>query len=159
MANDGILRPFDRSSADEVLGWVADSDESHNWASLPHRPDNSSIFVRWHSDPDIHPFVLWQDGAAIGYGEIWTDAGEVELARILVKPACRGSGIGRRLVGLLLAEAARSGLANAFVRVYPGNAAAIACYQHAGFRRVDPEIEASWNRSQPAAYVWLEFRL
>jgi RimJ/RimL family protein N-acetyltransferase len=56
-------------------------------------------------------------------------------------------------------------LPDAFVRVHPGNAVAIACYQHAGFRRVDAETEACWNRSQPAEYAWFqrslsrEFRL
>jgi ribosomal protein S18 acetylase RimI-like enzyme len=158
MAPDCGLKPFDQVWADEVRGWVVNSDECLNWASLPHLPDNPSIFAIWHCDPDIRPFVLLQDATAIGYGEIWidADADEVELARILVKPACRGCGVGRRLVGLLLAEAAKSRLPNAFVRVYPENAAAIACYQPAGFRRVDADIEASWNQSQPAAYAWLQ---
>jgi ribosomal protein S18 acetylase RimI-like enzyme len=156
-----LLKSFDESRAAEVLGWVRNSDEARKWASLAEVPGDSSMFAAWHADPGVCPFVLLQDGTAIGYGEIWIDfeAGEVELARILVKPACRGCGVGRRLVSLLLAEAAKTGLPDAFVRVYPDNIAAIACYQHAGFGRVDAEIAAAWNRAQPVEYVWLEFRL
>ena len=141
-----------------MLGWVLDPDEARNWANLADVPGDPSMFATWHADPDVHPFLLIEDGAAIGYGEIWVDSdlGEVELARILIKPACRGNGAGRRLVNLLLAEAAKSKLPNAFVRVYPGNAVAIACYQRAGFRRVYAPVEELWNHSQPAEYVWLQ---
>jgi len=159
--DDRVLKRFSPIWAAEVLGWVCNSDESRLWANLAEVPGDSSIFAAWHVDADVRPFLLVQKGVAIGYGEIWidSDAGEVELARILVMPECRGRGVGRRLVSLLLAEAAKTGLRDAFVRVHPGNAAAIACYQHAGFRRVDDKSEASWNQSQPVEYLWLQRKL
>jgi len=158
MPRDCALHPFDLVYGSEVLSWVLDSNDSRNWANLADVPADPSIFAAWHTDPDVRAFVLLCDGTAVGYGEIWIDsqAGEVELARILVKPACRGSGMGRRLADLLLAEAAKSGLPDAFLRVHPDNATAIACYHHAGFRRIDAGTASCWNRSQPVEYAWLQ---
>jgi [ribosomal protein S18]-alanine N-acetyltransferase len=46
-----------------------------------------------------------------GYGDVWADPveHEAELARIVVDPARRGAGLGRRLVSLLADEARRVG--------------------------------------------------
>jgi GNAT superfamily N-acetyltransferase len=161
MGNELQLREFSPSSAHEVLTWVSTADEARAWANLDVFPIDPSIFSQWHADPDIRPFLLYDDADPVGYGEVWTDfvAGEVELARILVKPTLRGGGTGRRLVALLLACAARSALPMAYVRVCPDNAAAIACYAHCGFVRANADDERAYNRDQPLEYVWMERRV
>jgi ribosomal protein S18 acetylase RimI-like enzyme len=150
------LIPFGAAHAADVLAWIVSADEARYWAGLHHIPVDPSVFAGWRAEPDTHAFVLMWEGLPAGYGEVWYDPkeGEVELARIVVKPSWRGRGVGRRLVNLLLDEAGRWGISQAFVRVHPDNAAALACYQRVGFRRVGPEREREYNRSQPIEYLW-----
>lgn len=120
-------------------------------------PVETSVFDVWHADPDVQPYVLCEGDVPLGYGEVWRDQEEqeVELARILVKPANRGKGVGRQLVSLLLEQAKLTGYPDAFVRVYPENRAAIACYLRAGFAPVSAEAQQQYNQGQPVAYLWL----
>ncbi|MFF1373316.1 GNAT family N-acetyltransferase [Streptomyces virginiae] len=101
--------------------------------------------------------VLVEDERAVGYGELWFDAeeDEVELARIIVAPDARGKGLGRALVRGLLAQAAAAGHHDIFLRVHPDNGPASRCYRAAGFAPVDPALAATWNKTQPVAYLRL----
>jgi hypothetical protein len=45
-----------------------------------------------------------------------------------------------------------------FLRVRPGNDRAVACYRAAGFARLDPDTENTWNDGQPVAYLWMAHR-
>jgi ribosomal protein S18 acetylase RimI-like enzyme len=122
---------------------------------------DASVFRRWHADPDVHPYVLQDGETLVGYGELWVDEPEqeVELARIIVNPAVRGRGVGKRLVILLLQRASLSGLPDAFVRVVPENGAAIACYRGAGFSPVPESEREEFNRGQPVDYIWMHYPL
>lgn len=95
----------------------------------------------------------------MAYGELWVDAGEreVELARLLVAPAHRGRGIGRRLTRLLV-ERARRIHPRVFPRVHADHTAALRCFAAAGIRRVSAAEEARWNRDQPIPYAWMVHR-
>ena len=124
-------------------------------------PVAASVVSAWHADPGVRPFVLVRSGVLLGYGEVWIDEEEreVELARIIVRPERRGRGLGRLLVRLLLEQAAQTGYQTAFVRVAPGNAAALACYRHAGLAPVSEEERQAFNEGQPLEYVWLRREL
>ncbi|WP_375296080.1 GNAT family N-acetyltransferase [Saccharothrix sp.] len=93
-------------------------------------------------------------GRPVGYGELWLDECETELARLIVAPSVRGRGVGRDLVRHLTALALVRG-PNVFMRVHPANAAALRCYRGAGFVDVDPALAEEWNVAQPVSYVWL----
>jgi len=152
------LAAFRAEHGAAIAGWVTTRDEARAWSG--HRGEalpGPDAFAAWHADPEVHARVLLRDGAPGAYGEIWADAveREIELARLIVRPADRGRGWGRRLVAALLREATPFGFAHAFVRVLPGNAPALACYRGAGFVRVDAADEQRFNRGQPAAYAWL----
>ena len=56
-----------------------------------------------------------------------------ELARILVDPALRRRGIGRRLTALLGERARAAGFVDVWLRVVPDNEPALAAYRAAGF--------------------------
>lgn len=150
------LVPFDQAQAETILGWVRSPADGEAWASLSEAP-GPEVFRRWHADPDVTAFVLERGGTPVAYGEVWRDEAEdeAELARIVVDPAARGRGVGRRFVGMLAAEARRSGLSEVVLRVHPTNAAALACYAAAGFERYGPEEQAAFNRGQPREYVWM----
>jgi ribosomal protein S18 acetylase RimI-like enzyme len=109
----------------------------------------------------VRPFALIRAGVPLGYGEVWVDGveREIELARIIVPPERRGRGIGLQLVTLLLTQAAETGYRDAFVRVAPDNAAALACYRRAGLAPVSEVERLAFNAGQPLEYVWLRREL
>lgn len=153
---------FRASDARDVARWPTSAREVRLWAgSAGGRPVDPSVFRRWHEDPDVRPYVLRDGGAPVGYGELWIDVAEeeVELARIIEDPDERGSGVGKRLVGMLLERASLSGLLDAFVRVVPENGAAVACYRGAGFSPVPEEEREEFNRGQPVDYLWMHYPL
>jgi len=84
----------------------------------------------------------------VAYGELWIDEAEqeVELARIIVRPAHRGRGVGKLYVKVLVDRAATFGYAEIFLRVLPDNPRAIHCYEAAGFAAVPSEDQKSFNR-------------
>jgi ribosomal protein S18 acetylase RimI-like enzyme len=151
------LEPFREADATAVLGWVAGREEADRWASAGSRVLEPELLREWHADPDVHPYVCLDGEELVGYGEVWEDReeGEAELARILVDPARRGRGIGRRLTALLGERAAEAGFGNIWLRVVPDNGPALAAYSAAGFVRASDEEEAAFNAGQPCAYVWM----
>jgi ribosomal protein S18 acetylase RimI-like enzyme len=150
------LVPFDQALATTILSWVRSPAERDAWASLSEAP-GPEVFDRWHADADITAFVLEDDGAPIAYGEVWADEAEdeAELARIVVDPAARGRGVGRRFVGMLADRAKGSGLSEVILRVHPTNAAALACYAAAGFEPLAAAEQLEFNRGQAREYVWM----
>jgi ribosomal protein S18 acetylase RimI-like enzyme len=61
-----------------------------------------------------------------------------ELKRLYVRPAHRGTGLGRRLVEHLLGEARGAGYRQIYLDTHPSFTAAIALYHALGFRLVGP---------------------
>lgn len=162
MAHSEFLRRFQEPDAREVARWPTSIEEVRLWAgSAGGWPVDASVFRRWHADPDVKPYVLRDEGKLTGYGELWKDEAEqeVELARIIVSPADRGRGVGKRLVLLLLEQASLTGFPDAFVRVVPENGAALACYRGAGFSSVSETEREEFNRGQPVDYVWMHYSL
>jgi ribosomal protein S18 acetylase RimI-like enzyme len=138
---------------------VTSAEEARLWAGIAEWPVSSDTLANWHVAADVLPFLLALDDDAtpVAYGEVWLDAeeDEAELARLLVDPAVRGRGHGRRLVALLTVEARRLGFAEVWLRVRPENAPAIACYRGAGFIRASAADEAAFNIGQPCEYLWM----
>jgi ribosomal protein S18 acetylase RimI-like enzyme len=142
-----------------VAGWSRSADEAGVWCSRAEHPFPPAAVAAWWEEDDVRPWVLLDpDGTPSAYGEIWDDAeeDEQELARLIVDPARRRAGVGRRLVEGLVAIARTSGRAACMIRVAPGNEGALAVYRAAGFRDVDAGSASEWNRGQPTQYHWLE---
>ena len=104
---------------------------------------------------DGRAFGLVDDGVLVGYGELWIDDDEVEIAHLIVDPARRRQGVGRRLVEALAVVARSYDRTTVCLRVHPDNSAAIRVYLASGFHDVDDAIAAEWNVGQPVTYRWL----
>jgi ribosomal protein S18 acetylase RimI-like enzyme len=151
-----LVRPTAEHAA-AVAGWSGSAAEAGHWCSHPEHPFPPARVLRWWDADDVQPLLLVADGP-LAYGELWHDdeEDEVELARLIVAPERRRTGLGRLLVSALVREARSSGRSACCLRVVPENTAALALYRSAGFSDVDPERTAAWNAGQPVAYAWLE---
>jgi ribosomal protein S18 acetylase RimI-like enzyme len=129
-----------------------------SWCSRPQAPVPPEVIEGWAAQADVRAYLLVMD-TPVAYGELWIDDDEreVELARIIVSPYHRGRGLGRLLTAAL-ADLARTRYPDVFLRVRPGNDAAVACYRAAGFERLDPATERAWNEGQPSPYLWMSHR-
>lgn len=143
------LIEFDTARAATVAGRPSSPDEAWRWCG--HRDVTPEMVAGW----DGRAFGLVDDGALVGYGELWVDDDEVEVARLIVDPARRRQGIGRRLVEALADVALSYDTGSVFLRVHPDNESAIRVYLAARFRFVDESTAAAWNMGQPVNYRWL----
>ena len=144
-----------------VAGWSRSVEEARRWCSVAEHPFPAARVRGWWAEADVRPWLLVQgsDDRPVGYGELWLDEeeDEVELARLIVDPGRRRSGLGRALVAGLVAAAGATGLSGCLLRVAPDNVPAVALYRAAGFAEVEPGRTAEWNQGQPAAYRWFEW--
>jgi ribosomal protein S18 acetylase RimI-like enzyme len=150
------LRSFAAELADVVGGWARTEAEALMWCGAGAAPVPAQQICAWAREDGVEPFGLSRGQRVVGYGELWVDDGEaeVELARLIVDPGERGQGLGRYLAAEL-ARLARFRYPRVFLRVHPGNIAALRCYAAAGFEPVEPDQAAAWNVGQPFGYVWL----
>jgi ribosomal-protein-alanine N-acetyltransferase len=74
--------------------------------------------------------------AVVGYLCLWVVADEVHVTNLAVDPAWRGQGIGRFLLGTLLAHHHAQGARRAFLEVRPDNVEARRLYKGLGFQEI-----------------------
>lgn len=148
------LIAFEPAHAAVVAAWATSPEETRRWCSRDEVTPEA--VAGWAAEPEVVAYVAVVGSEPVGYGELWLDddEAEVELARLIVAPAHRGRGAGRRMVTLLV-ERARDHHPAVFLRVRPDNAPALRCYTGAGFTPVPAEQADEWNRNQPVPYTWL----
>lgn len=142
------LRPFGRHDFDRLIGWVPTEDFLMQWAGpIFHWPLTRKQLDAYLEPAEASPPTrrIW----TVLDGEAGEPVGHIELndidrrhrsatmSRVLVGPGeRRGRGVGRRMVEAALAAGFRDlGLHRIDLRVFDFNAAAIACYEKAGFRK------------------------
>ena len=150
------LRSFPAELAGVVSGWAQTDEEVLMCCGAGTAPVTAEQVSAWAGEDGVQPFGLYRGERLVAYGELWVDddEAEVELARLIVDPGERGHGLGRYLAARL-ARLARFRHPRVFLRVHPGNIAALRCYAAAGFEPAGPDQAAVWNADQPVDYVWL----
>ena len=78
-----------------------------------------------------------EDGRAVGCCAIVLTPEYGEIKRLYVRPAARGTGTGRQLMGMLEATARAAGCAHLVLETGPDQPEALALYQRHGFERCD----------------------
>lgn len=153
------LEKFNARWASEILQWAMSPEELFHWSadrSLPR--GDPSIFLRWHSDPDIKPYALICNRQPVAYGELWLEWEErfAEIARLIVSPKHRRKGLATMLLEDLSSKANEAGYERVWVRVLPSNSAARTCYETAGFRQVPEAEQVRLNKGQRYEFIWLQ---
>ena len=82
----------------------------------------------------VWPAVAEMDGRVISYQLSTRNPLGLHLARLAVRPAVQGKGLGYALVADLIQQAGRHGLSHLTVNTQNDNAASLALYQRMGFR-------------------------
>jgi GNAT superfamily N-acetyltransferase len=104
--------------------------------------------------PDGRFYLALQDGAPVGVGCLRRLSAEAaEIQRMYVRPECRGSGIGRRLLDRLLADCRDMGFGIARLESLKFLSAAHSLYRAAGFVEVPPYRGSSMQDYQAASML------
>lgn len=100
-------------------------------------PVDPALAAEFLADPRHHIAVAIEDGQVIGFASgvhyLHPDKpAQLFVNEVGVSPACQGRGVGKQVLGALLAESRRLGCTEAWVATEPDNAPARALYVSMG---------------------------
>jgi putative acetyltransferase len=102
----------------------------------PHGPIHG-LHPGEHRDPRLRFFVLMVGSEPAGCGALRAlEPGVGELKRMYVRPAYRGRGLARLLLGALEAEACAAGIAELRLETGPRHVEALALYRSSGYENI-----------------------
>ena len=121
---------------DELMSWFGGPEETDIWAGPRFRfPFTRSSFRKdchWGRMPGFR--LNSPEGQFAAFGQMYRRYGRINLARLVVNPAMRGQGVGKRLVGMLVEVGPSLFEGDEFsLFAYRHNAAALGCYRSMGF--------------------------
>jgi ribosomal protein S18 acetylase RimI-like enzyme len=129
----------------KAASWMRSAEDCQLWAGarLSFPVDATTVPIALEFEV-AESWSLFQDGSLLALGQIVPKPdGRLHLARLIVDPNRRGSGIGRSLATHLLRIALVSGADAVSLNVDLSNAPAIALYTSLGFSETPrPEDEA-----------------
>lgn len=92
-----------------------------------------------YASPDGCLLLAWHNGAVVGCAALRrVDTLSAEMKRVYLRPAARGTGLGRRLVTAVLDEARRLGYQRVCLDVLPEFTSAQTLYRSLGFLPAPP---------------------
>jgi putative acetyltransferase len=95
-----------------------------------------------YAPPDGRLALIWVERNPAGCIALRRlDAGRAELKRLYVRPAFRGSGLGRALLEWAIAQARAAGYSEIVGDTMPAMTDAMALYDRMGFVRTEPYLE------------------
>lgn len=137
-----VLRIPEPADYPAIATWIPDAQSGERWAGprVPFPFSAAELPSLLAVDGAVSYCLAGEATGPLGFGQHWElTPGAVHLGRIVVSPAARGQGLGRRLCQLLITQAVRATGATAVtLRVYRDNAAALSLYSSLGFTPVEP---------------------
>lgn len=121
------LVPMGRSHIDALMPYEHDMFGTEAWSRGSYRAELADTRTRHYVAAE------GPDGELLGWAGIRVVSGEAEVLTVGVVPAARRTGLARRMVDDLLAEAVRRGAREAYLEVRVDNVAARALYTSEGF--------------------------
>ena len=124
----------------QMMNWFPSADSCRIWGGPEFRfPFTAETFQADCQLAERPSFALLEEGGVFcGFGQYYLRAGRCHLARLAIAPACRGRGLGTRLIELLAhAGKAALGVEQCSLFVSAANPSAMALYQRRGFARAD----------------------
>lgn len=103
---DFLFALYASTRQDELAAWGWDAAQGDVFLAMQFRAQEQHYATTW---PHAAHRVVCLGGEPVGRLIVAREDGEIRLADIALLPAHRGAGIGARLIGDLLAEAARVG--------------------------------------------------
>lgn len=142
MAGDALsdggwtLRPSKTRDIAELMGWFDGEDDVVVWGGPGFRYPftRASFFEDIHWGRMLSYSLRSPDGSLVGFGQLYDRDQHIHLARLIVAPASRGQGAGRRLIEMLM-QAGSSHMPHDrySLFVFRDNKPAYECYRSLGF--------------------------
>lgn len=102
-----------------------------------------------------HYTVLEEDGQIIGYGGVWYIMDEGHITNIAIHPDFRKRGLGKRLVGEMMLQAAKKQIRQMTLEVRVSNIAAISLYESMGFESAGVRPNYYSDNHEDALIMWV----
>jgi len=134
--DDWVLAASEEGDIDRLMPWFPDATSLKVWGGPDFRhPCNRHSFAEDMHWGRMASFSLRHPGVELAaFGQLYERLDCINLARLVVNPAMRGQGVGKRLVGMLLAVGPQLFPCRRYsLFVYRDNTAAYACYRSMGF--------------------------
>jgi ribosomal protein S18 acetylase RimI-like enzyme len=103
---DFLCALYASTRQDELAAWGWDAAQRELFLAMQFRAQQQHYAAAW---PHAADRIICLGGAPVGRLLVAREPAEIRLVDIALLPAHRGAGIGARLIGGLLAEAARDG--------------------------------------------------
>lgn len=143
------LRKFD-GIPEEALGWYQDPEVVYlvDGVREPYTREKLDRMYRWlDGHGELYCIEIWENGAYRPIGDVtfWQE----DMPIVIGDPACRGRGIGRKVIEALAERGKTLGYSELFVaEIYDFNTASRKCFERARFREYGKTEKGSRFRRQ-----------
>jgi len=141
VSDDGwILRPATAADIVALMDWFRSKEDVEIWGGpefvYPFTLETFRRDIRWER---INSYSLFDPrGTFAAFGQLYLRKQRVHLARLVVAPTMRRRGVGKRLIGRLMAVGRSLYASSEYsLFVFRGNVSALECYRSLGFEVVD----------------------
>ena len=146
------LKSYLPTDAKSILSWINDEKTMKMWSrnvfsSYPlTEAELNSYYLAKSEEGEFCPLSFWDDNTLAGHAIISIDGNVARMGFIIIDPALRGAGFGKKIVSLALGFAfSKSGVEKVTLYVYDKNISAYNCYIKLGFTEMPCENDLHFD--------------